>query len=181
VTALEPSAACAEAAPILGTRSAPDDLSITRLRRVLTHYYGEVPHLDAHLRMLDSRGVTYATHVAEHFADQSPRMLFGLVRHVVRTHCPHDPPDPDVEGWLTAGRPAHDLELAETWDLLNHARYSDAPLDPQPRAPRVDPAIERFDAILGAWPEHPAHFAMTYCRLEWFIEARGIQLPPIRR
>ena len=47
--------------------------------------------------MLDSRGVVYATHVAEHFADQSPEMLFGLVRHVIRTEFPDDPETAELE------------------------------------------------------------------------------------
>jgi hypothetical protein len=44
------------------------------------------------------------------------------VRHVVRTQSTDDAPDPDVEGWLAAGRPDHDEHLAICWDADAGAR-----------------------------------------------------------
>ena len=165
----------------LGVKAAPDEVSIARLRRVLAHHFGEVPLLEAHLALLDARGVLYATHAAASRSDQNSETFFGLVRHVVRTQSDEPAPDPDVEGWLAAGRPSRDRELGEAWDLLNVSRYTTAPLPATPRPSSVDPAIERFDEILRKWPAHPATFATTYCRLDWVIEARGIVLPSITR
>jgi hypothetical protein len=166
-------------ADVLGVKAAADEVAMVRLRRVLAHHFGEVPLLEAHLALLDSRGVLYATHAAESWSDQGPETFFGLVRHVVRTQSNGPAPDPDVEGWLRGGRPTHDRGLGEAWDLLNLSRYTTDPLPPTPRLAQVDPTLERFDQILRDWPAHPATFATSYCRLEWVLEARGIVLPPI--
>lgn len=42
---------------LLGPKAVPDDLAIARLRWVIAFHFGEVPLLDAHLALLDSRGV----------------------------------------------------------------------------------------------------------------------------
>lgn len=162
----------------LGPKTAPDEVAITRLRRVLAVHLGEIPQLDAHLALLDSRGVLYAAHAAENWSDLTASTFFGLVRHVIRTQCEGPVPDPDVEGWLAAGRPA-DRDLGDAWDLLNLARYTADPPAPTPRPAGVAPAIEQFDSMLRSWPAHMSTFAGTYCRLEWFIERNAIAIPPI--
>ena len=54
-------------------------------------------------------------------------VLVGLVRHVVRTQSDGPAPDPDVEGWLRAGRPSHDRELGDAYEAMACVR---AVLDP---------------------------------------------------
>ena len=164
---------------ILGPKTAPDQVSITRLRRVLRDHFDEIPLLEAHLALLDSRGVLYATHAAANWAQSNPDTFFGLVRHVVRTQSDDAPPDPDVEGWLAAGRPSNDQRLGDAWDLINVSRYSTDPLPATPRPTMTSPEVERFDEVLRQWPAHVATFATAYWRVEWAIEARGIELPPI--
>lgn len=165
--------------PALGPKTAPDEVAIARLRRVLADHLGEVPLLEAHLALLDSRGVLYATHAAQSWSDLNAETFFGLVRHVIRTQCEGPVPDPDVEGWLAAGRPEEEM-LGFSWDLINVSRYSLDPLTPAPRsAGMTDPAIEEFDELLRTWPDHVSTFATTYCRLEWYVEAHGITIPPI--
>jgi hypothetical protein len=113
------------------------------------------------------------------FVDHSPLLLFGLVRHVVRTQSPYGPPDPDVEGWLAAGRPGHDRDLARAWDLLNLCRHGRDPVGAPPRQEPAEATIERLDAILLSWPGGISNFGTTYGRIEHRIEASGTILPPL--
>jgi hypothetical protein len=49
---------------VLGPKTAPDEVSIQRLRRVLADSFGEMLDLEEHLALQDSRGVRYATEIA---------------------------------------------------------------------------------------------------------------------
>ena len=160
----------------LGPKARPDEISRARLRRTLVQHFGEADSLDAHLALMDSRGVLSATHALEIWSALAPQTFFGLVRHVIRTQCEGPVPDPDVEGWLAAGRPDDD-ELALTWDLLNLTRYGDEALPARSRPAHVDSAIELFDALLRDWDV--CVFADAYCKVELFIRLRGVTLPPI--
>lgn len=164
---------------VLGPKVPADDLALMRLRRVLDRHFGEIDLLDAHLGLMDARGVLYATSAAENWSHQTPATFFGLVRHVVRTQSDDEVPDPDAEGWLAAGRPEGHEVLDIAWDTLNITRYSNDPLPQAPRPAVVDPSIERFDQMLLDWPGGIGTFASAYCRLEWFIEARGVTLPAL--
>lgn len=162
----------------LGPKASPDEIAIARLRRVVAIQFGDVPLLDAHLSLLDSRGVLYATHVAEHWSDQTVEFFFGIVRHVVRSQCDGPAPDPDVEGWLATGRP-EDPTLGFAWDTINAVRYPTSTRPATTRSAATEPAIARMDEIVADWPDHITTFARTYCQLEAFIELRGITIPPI--
>ena len=120
---------------MLGQKAPADQVSLMRLRRVLDLVFGEIPLLEFHLELLDSRGVLYATHAAGSWENDLPEMFFGVVRHVIRTQCDGPSPDPDVEGWLAAGRP-EDQRLAGAWDLLNLGRYGARTLPATPRTGR---------------------------------------------
>jgi hypothetical protein len=53
------------AQPRSSGQTTPDQVSIARLRRVLRDHFAEIPLLEAHLALLDSRGVLYATHACD--------------------------------------------------------------------------------------------------------------------
>lgn len=165
---------------VLGLKTEADEVSIMRLRRVLDRTFGEIPNLEHHLALLDSRGVLYATHAVSCWENDRPEMFFGVVRHVIRTQCDGPPPSPDVEGWLTAGRPddAQHPHLALKWDLLNLARYGRQALPAVPRSAEPDPGVSGMDAILDQWPDLPA-FVTAYARVERFIDSAAITLPPL--
>lgn len=160
----------------LGLKTVPDEMSLARLRRAIGDHLGDVPLLDAHLALLDSRGVLYATHAIENWSDLHPAEFFGMVRHVIRTQCDGPAPDPDVEGWLAAGRP-EDERLGLSWDLLNVVRYGNDALPATPRPALVAPAIEAFDELLRTWDV--GAFADAYCKMELFLSLRGVTLPPL--
>ena len=78
-------------------------------------------------------------------------MFFGMVRHVIRTQCDGPAPDPDVEGWLAAGRPtAPDPEYA--WDLLNLCRYGADPIGAAVRTEPIGASVANLDDVLRRWP-----------------------------
>ena len=104
-------------------------------------------------------------------------MFFGVVRHVIRTQCDGPSPDPDVEGWLAAGRP-EDQRLAGAWDLLNLGRYGARTLPATPRTGSPDPGIFALDEVLRRWPHLPT-FVNSYARVERFVEDSSITLPPL--
>ena len=160
----------------LGPKAVPDEMSLARLRRAIGVHLGDVPLLDAHLALLDSRGVLYATHAIRNWSDLHPEAFFGLVRHVIRTQCEGPAPNPDVEGWLAAGRPVDD-ELGLAWDLLNVVRYGNDALPTTLRPALVAPEIEAFDELLSAWDV--GAFADAYCKMELFISLRGVSLPAL--
>lgn len=162
---------------LLGPKQIADEMSLARLRRVLDDRFGSIPILEHHLALLDSRGVLYATHTAAIWENELPEMFFGVVRHVVRTQCEGPAPDPDVEGWLAAGRP-DDAQLASAWDLINLGRYGAEAVPARSRTGAPDPAVARLDAILRQWP-HLGTFVTTYARVERFIDDSGIILPPL--
>lgn len=97
---------------------------------------------------------------------------------MVRTQCEGEPPEPDVEGWLAAGRPDSDVDLAGAWDLLNLGRYGSQALSPASRSGVPDPAVAHLDEVLRTWP-HLRTFVTTYARVEQFIEAGSRTLPPL--
>lgn len=146
---------------------------------MLRDAFGDIPGLESHLGLLDARGVLYATHGAANFSSESPLMLFGVVRHVVRTQSTHEPPDPDVEGWLAAGRPQLDPDLQKAWDVLNLCRYGRDPIEAPPRPEPASAAIRHLDTILLHWPGGLSNFGTTYGRIEQYIESNGITLPPL--
>jgi hypothetical protein len=165
---------------VLGPKGAADEISLLRLRRILDQTFGEIPLLDHHLGLLDSRGVLYATHAAGTWKNDLPEMFFGVVRHVIRTQCDGPPPNPDVEGWLAAGRPdeTSDPALTRAWDLINLGRYGAHPLPSVPRQTPVDPSVSALDEILTQWP-HLGTFVTTYARVERFLDDANITLPPL--
>jgi hypothetical protein len=166
------------ATDLLGGHGPADEIAIARLRRVLATHFGHVPYLDAHLALLDRRGVTYASHIAADWQGPSADMLFGVVRHVVRTQCVGPTPQPDIEGWLAAGRPDQ-ADLGSAWDLLHLCRYGHDQPHPQPRPAAADEPITALDAVIRSWPGPLGTFATAYARVERFIEQHGVQLPPI--
>jgi hypothetical protein len=163
---------------VLGPKAPADELSLMRLRRVLAEEFGDIPRLEAHLELLDSRGVLYATHAASAWKGDAPAMFFGMVRHVIRTQCDGPAPDPDVEGWLAAGRPTEpDLEYA--WDLVNLCRYGTDPSGAPRRHGPIDPAVALLDDVLRRWPGHVGTFATPYGRVEHALESSKLILPPL--
>ncbi len=163
---------------MLGANVAPDQVALARLRRTLVTQFGPIPAMGSHLDLLDARGVTYATQVAPVWTEGPAVMLFGVVRHVVRTQCAGGVPAPDVEGWIAAGRPA-DPDLGAAWETVALARYDVLPTAHATRRGSLDPQVARLDDVLGRWPGPIATFAAVYGHLERVIETGKITLPPI--
>jgi hypothetical protein len=162
-----------------------DEFTALRLRRSVLAFFGDVPAIERHLALLDARGAWYATRAMGAWNPQQPGAFFGLVRHVVRTQFPGPAPDPDVEGWVAAGRPA-DTDVAAAWDLIRDRRYSLPASDPAPaRPPGVGAeGVLRMDQIVTDWPaEHFDAFVFSYAAIEQVLErrARTHPLPPIDR
>jgi hypothetical protein len=156
-----------------------DELSRVRLRRVLAGWLGECPTLDAHLALLDTRGAWYAEKAMGAWSADVPDSFFGLVRHVVRTQLDGPPPQPDIEGWLAAGRPA-DPQLAHAFDLLHSGRYAPARRPAITTRPATSPGTEHLDAVILGWPTGEfAGFVNAYAKLERVMERRHVTLPPI--
>lgn len=156
-----------------------DGFAQARLRRLLVGHLGAFPTLDAHVALLDRRGAWYAERALGAWDTSKPDSFFGLVRHVVRTQLPGPAPQPDVEGWLAAGRPS-DAFLATTWDTLNAHRYPTARRVPATARTVSSPVTDELDAILTAWPaDHLDRFAFAYAALENVLERRHVILPPI--
>jgi hypothetical protein len=166
------------ATDLLGGYAPADEVALARLRRVLSAQFREIRLLDAHLALLDRRGVTYATHAADAWRSDSIDMFFGIVRHVIRTQCDGPTPTPDIEGWIAAGRPG-DRDLGDAWDRINLCRYGTGPHAAPARAAVVDPEITALDEVIRRWPAHIGSFATAYARVERFIETSSITLPPL--
>jgi hypothetical protein len=162
---------------LLGPCGPADQVSLMRLRRVLADRFDEIPLLEHHLDLLDSRGVLYATHTAGIWENELPEIFFGVVRHVVRTQCQGPAPEPDVEGWLATGRPREE-NLGAIWDQLHLGRYGTPAGSAVARGDAPDPGVARLDDVLRRWPHIPT-FITTYARVEHFIDAAGVTLPPL--
>jgi hypothetical protein len=135
------------AATALGPKSAPDEVSIRRLRRILVDHFDEQPTLDRHIAMLDARGVRYAGTAVQHWGDTDLAMFFAVVRHVIRTQSTEGSATPDIEGWLAAGQPA-DPEHGNAWHFINAVRYpSQAVQEPVQRSQET-PEIAEMDRIV---------------------------------
>lgn len=157
--------------------AALDELGRARIRKVLAGWLGEFPTLDAHVALLDSRGAWYAERVLGAWPAHSPDTFFGLVRHVVRTQLPGPAPDPDVEGWLAAGRPHG--PLGPVWDEFNALRYPPGWRPPaRRRSGQLEGHVARVDRVLRAWPAgHLDGFTLGYVKTEHILERRRIVLP----
>ena len=167
----------------LGEAPAPglvDEVTRTRLRRVMVGFFGEFPTLDLHLGLLDARGAWYAEAALAAWSPQAPDAFFGLVHHVVRSQIPGPAPAPDIERWLEVGAPQGDPLLAERWHALRDARdprHDDE--QPMPRA-TADAQIAATDAVVAAWPaELWDRFVLAYVKVEHALASRAIELPPI--
>lgn len=155
-----------------------DELSRARLTRQLRGYLDDTPVLDAHVALLDTRGAWYAAKALGAWAPEHPDSFFGLVRHVVRTQAPGPPPQPDVEGWLAAGRP--EGPLGEIWDGMRGLRHQQSRRPAVTGRQQLTPAIEHLDEVLLAWPhQHLERFTRAYAALELVLERRHLALPPI--
>lgn len=158
--------------------------AFTRIRvgQLIGGYLAPSPVMDAHLDLIDTRGAWYAERAVSVWDPDRPDEFFGLVRHVVRTQLPGPRPDPDVETWLAAGRPA-ETWLATAWDQINDARYGTS--DQRPRRARQaapDKAVARVDAILHRWdPGHLHRFAAAYGTVERVLDLGIVTLPPVHR
>ncbi|NHC12676.1 hypothetical protein [Motilibacter deserti] len=159
-----------------------DELTRRRLGRQIEARLGPIPLLDLHLDVFDPRGTRYAELALPAWDSAIPDAFFGLVRHVVRTQLsvPSEAPDPDVETWLAAGRPA-DPHLGAAWDQLAEQRYAGATASgPHRLASRDDgsgPRVARMDRIVRAWPADQLFvFAVTYGAVERLAEQNA--LPP---
>ena len=156
-----------------------DALSRVRLRRALAGYLGEFPTLDAHLDLLDTRGAWYAEKALGAWSAEHPDGFFGLVRHVVRTQLDGPPPEPDIEAWLAAGRPADEV-LASTWDTMLAFRYPPSHRPETTGRRAADPAVTCVDDIVAAWPTGQLDgFLRAYGALEQILERRHFMVPPI--
>lgn len=163
---------------VIGTPPPPgpaDQVSLARVRRAVITHLGPVPNLDAHLGLLDARGAWYAPQVAPAWDHPDPEAFFGLVRHVVRTQMPGPAPVPDVEGWITAGRPA-DAELAFVWDRMRVARY---PFSAPPVTHRDPGTGHPVDEVVRAWPVDHGSFIVAYTTVEATLDLHRITLPAV--
>lgn len=107
---------------LLGPAQEVDELLRHRVRRAFVEKFGEAPHLDEHMAFLDRRGALYALTYVPAWENASLGLFLGVVRHVISTQCEPPVPQPDIEGWLRAGRPA-DVRRAEVWDAILQVRY----------------------------------------------------------
>lgn len=155
----------------------PDPLSLRRLRHAIEHRLGHLTTLDAHLGLLDARGAWYAWHAVHAWDPDQGEALFGVVRHVVRTQLPGPTPQPDIEGWLTAGRPANRV-LAAAWEQVLIARWPEPPRV----VVRAATAPHPVDEVVAHWParQFPG-FVHAYATVEATLETHAITLPPIAR
>ena len=152
-----------------------DPLTLRRLRHAIATRLGEIVSLDAHLDLIDTRGAWYAWHAVNAWEPDQGEALFGLVRHVVRTQLAGPPPAPDVEGWLTGGRP-RDRELAGAWDQVLEARWPSAGSIVGRQAGKGHP----LDVVVTRWPAGQfAGFVHAYATLEATLECHAITIPPV--
>ena len=161
-----------------------DEFTRARLRGLIVDRFGDFATLDLHLDLLDSRGAWYAERAMGSWSPNQADAFFGVIRHVIRTQAPGPAPSPDIEGWLEAGRPAHDPALAELWEHINElARVGGFGVPDHDRgsAPSETPqAAIAVDEALTNWPEEQlATFLRTYVNLEIVLRRRNIVLPPI--
>ncbi len=169
----------AAAAPLAGPL---DEVGRAGITRRLTRHFGPTPTLAAHVALLDTRGAWYAARVLPAWPATDPDAFFGLVRHVVGTQLPGPVPDPDIEGWIAAGRPGG--ALGGLWDAVAAARYPDPDPDHRHRPCSARPsgtpaaAVTAVDRVLAGWPaEHLEGFVRAYAVVEALIDAGAIRLP----
>lgn len=154
-----------------------DEFTRARTRLLLVNYFGEFATLDAHLDLLDTRGAWYAERALGAWSARLPEAFFGVIRHVVRTQMDGPPPNPDVEGWAAAGRPADRQRLARFWDLITSLPGFPVPAATPDRAAGSHP----LDTVLLYWPEDEldGSFLLPYVKLELTLARRALALPPI--
>jgi hypothetical protein len=158
-----------------------DPFTRARLRSILATYFGEFPAIDLHLDLLDTRGAWYAERALGAWSPAQPDAFFGVVTHVVRTQLGGSTPQPDVEGWVAAGRPIHDRRLAVLWDEV-HALWSltGSRIPVHDREPDASAAACTLDSVLTRWPDQLIDsFLLAYIKLEITLRRRHVVLPPI--
>ena len=159
-----------------------DKFTRVRITAMLRGYFGDIATLEAHVTLLDTRGAWYAEQVMGAWSDRQPDAFFGLVAHVVRTQLAGPAPQPDLDRWISDGRPA-DPGLGARWDQVRELKNLDGsqrPLRVRGGLPGDSPIGTSLDDTVAAWPEeHWEKFLLAYLKLDLTLARRGVALPPI--
>jgi hypothetical protein len=164
-----------------------DPFTRARLRSLLAEHFDSTPAIDRHLDLLDTRGAWYAERAMTSWPHNQPDSFFGVVHYVVRAQLPGPAPQPDLDAWLIAGRPA-DPRLASRWNTIRALAIQGGS-----RVPDLDrgsagcdsgaiAVAERLDDLLADWPDELLErFLLAYVKLPIVLRRKRFTLPPVGR